>query len=45
VLVTTLKGTPILSASKVAPGAALNLKFHDGEIAAKAAPKQGLLDL
>jgi exodeoxyribonuclease VII large subunit len=45
VLVTTPKGTPILSATKVVPGAALNLKFHDGEVAAKAAAQQGALDL
>jgi exodeoxyribonuclease VII large subunit len=45
VLVTTLKGAPILSATKVTPGAALTLKFHDGEIAAKAAGQQGMLDL
>ncbi len=45
VLVTTPKGAPILSAAKISPGDALNLRFHDGEIAAKAIPKQGLLDL
>jgi exodeoxyribonuclease VII large subunit len=45
VLVTTTAGTPILSAAKIAPGAALKLKFHDGDIAATAAAKQGVLDL
>jgi exodeoxyribonuclease VII large subunit len=45
VLVTTTAGTPILSAAKIAPGAALRLKFHDGDIAATAAAKQGVLDL
>jgi exodeoxyribonuclease VII large subunit len=45
VLVTTPKGAPILSATKITPGAALNLKFHDGEIAVTAAGKQGVLDL
>jgi exodeoxyribonuclease VII large subunit len=45
VLVTTPAGTPILSAAKIAPGAALKLKFHDGDIAATAAAKQGVLDL
>jgi exodeoxyribonuclease VII large subunit len=45
VLVTTAKGTPILSAAKVTAGAALNLRFHDGEIAAAASGKQGVLDL
>jgi exodeoxyribonuclease VII large subunit len=45
VLVTTQKGTPILTAAKINPGDALNLKFHDGDIAAKAAPRQGMLDL
>jgi exodeoxyribonuclease VII large subunit len=45
VLVTTVAGTPILSAAKIAPGAALKLKFHDGDIAATAAAKQGMLDL
>jgi exodeoxyribonuclease VII large subunit len=45
VLVTTTAGTPILSAAKIAPGAGLKLKFHDGDIAATAAAKQGVLDL
>lgn len=45
VLVTTQKGTPILTAAKIKPGDALNLKFHDGDIAARAAPQQGALDL
>ncbi len=45
VLVTSPKGAPILSSSKVKPGDALKLKFHDGEIAARAAPQQGMLDL
>jgi exodeoxyribonuclease VII large subunit len=45
VLVTTPKGAPIISATKIIPGAALNLKFHDGEIAATASGKQGILDL
>ena len=45
VLVTTPKGTPILSARKITPGAALNLKFHDGEIAVTTSGKQGMLDL
>ena len=45
VLVTTPKGVPILSAAKIKPGDALNLKFHDGNVAAKAAPQQQSLDL
>ena len=45
VLVTTPKGAPIISATKIIPGAALNLKFHDGEIAATASGQQGILDL
>jgi exodeoxyribonuclease VII large subunit len=44
-LVTTPKGVPILAAGKIKPGEALNLKFHDGEISARAAGKQGVLDL
>jgi exodeoxyribonuclease VII large subunit len=45
VLVTTPKGMPLLDAAKITPGATLNLKFHDGEVAAKALPKQAVLDL
>jgi exodeoxyribonuclease VII large subunit len=44
VLVTTPKGTPILTASKIKLGDTLTLKFHDGVIGAKAAAKQGVLD-
>jgi exodeoxyribonuclease VII large subunit len=36
-LVTNRKGAPITTAAGVAPGAALTLRFADGEIAAKAA--------
>jgi exodeoxyribonuclease VII large subunit len=45
VLVTTPQGKPILTAAKIHPGDSLSLKFHDGEIAAKATPQQQLLDL
>jgi exodeoxyribonuclease VII large subunit len=42
-LVTTPRGAPIQSAAKIAPGAALVIKFADGDVAAKAAPVQGSL--
>jgi exodeoxyribonuclease VII large subunit len=45
VLVTTPQGKPILTATKIHPGDSLSLKFHDGEIAAKATPQQQFLDL
>jgi exodeoxyribonuclease VII large subunit len=45
VLVTSPKGAPILTAAKIKPGDALNLNFHDGTVAARSAPQQGLLDL
>ena len=44
-LVTNTKGAPISSAAQVSPGAALIIKFADGEIAAKAAAKTAQLDL
>ncbi|NNM57987.1 exodeoxyribonuclease VII large subunit, partial [Acidocella sp.] len=44
-LVTNAKGTPISSAAQVSPGAALTIKFADGDIAAKAAAKTAQLDL
>jgi exodeoxyribonuclease VII large subunit len=44
-LVTNAKGAPISSVAQVVPGAALNIKFSDGDAAVKAAAKQGLLDL
>lgn len=44
-LVTTPKNTPVVSAGAVAPGAALNIRFADGEVAVKAAPVQGSLGL
>ncbi|MDE8348707.1 MAG: exodeoxyribonuclease VII large subunit [Acidocella sp.] len=45
VLVTTPKGIAVSSSLAVAPGAALNLRFSDGEVAVKAAPVQGALSL
>ncbi len=45
VLVTTPKGAPISTATKIKPGDALTLNFYDGEVAARAAPQQGSLDL
>jgi exodeoxyribonuclease VII large subunit len=42
-LVTNAKGAPIQSAAAVTPGAALNLRFADGDVAVKAAPVQGTL--
>jgi exodeoxyribonuclease VII large subunit len=42
-LVTTPKGVPVQSAAKIAPGAALVVKFADGEVEVKAAAKQGTL--
>jgi exodeoxyribonuclease VII large subunit len=44
-LVTNTKGAPISSAAQVAPGAALTIKFADGDIAVKAAAKTAQLDL
>jgi exodeoxyribonuclease VII large subunit len=44
-LVTTGKGTPVTSASKIAPGAALSLRFADGEVAVRAEKKTAQLDL
>ena len=44
-LVTNAKGEAVKAAAKVAPGAALKLRFVDGEVAVKAAPVQGRLDL
>jgi exodeoxyribonuclease VII large subunit len=40
-LVTNAKGAAISSAAAIAPGAALNLKFADGEVAVKAGPPPG----
>lgn len=42
-LVTTQKGAPVVSAAKVAPGAGLNIRFADGEVAVVAGAKQGSL--
>ena len=42
-LVTNAKGAAIASAAQVAPGAALTIKFSDGDVAVKAAPVQGSL--
>jgi exodeoxyribonuclease VII large subunit len=42
-LVTNAKGTPLQTAAAVPPGAALKIRFTDGEVAAKAAPVQGSL--
>jgi exodeoxyribonuclease VII large subunit len=44
-LVTNAKGTPIQSAAAVPPGAALNLRFTDGDVTVKVAPVQGVLPL
>ena len=44
-LVTTAKGTPVTSAAKVAPGAALHLRFADGDVAVRAEKKTAQLDL
>ncbi|HQT40071.1 MAG TPA: exodeoxyribonuclease VII large subunit, partial [Acidocella sp.] len=44
-LVTTPKGAPVLSAAAVTAGAALNIKFSDGDVAVKATPVQGALPL
>jgi exonuclease VII large subunit len=41
--VTNAKGAAIASAAQVAPGAALTIKFSDGDVAVKAAPIQGSL--
>jgi exodeoxyribonuclease VII large subunit len=42
-LVTDTKGAAIQSAAAVAPGAALNIKFSDGDVGVKAVPVQGRL--
>jgi exodeoxyribonuclease VII large subunit len=44
-LVTTAKGAPVTSASKITPGAALSLRFADGEVAVRAEKKTTQLDL
>jgi exodeoxyribonuclease VII large subunit len=44
-LVTNAKGTPLKTAAEIPPGAALTLKFADGDVAVKAAPVQGVLPL
>jgi exodeoxyribonuclease VII large subunit len=44
-LVTNAKGEAVKAAAKVAPGAALKVRFVDGEVAVKAAPAQGRLPL
>lgn len=44
-LVTNTKGAPVSSAAQVAPGAALTIKFADGNLAVKAAAKTAQLDL
>jgi len=44
-LVTNAKGAPVTEAAKVAPGAALSLRFADGEVAVRAEKKTAQLDL
>jgi len=44
-LVTNAKGAPVTAAAKVAPGAALSLRFADGEVAVRAEKKTAQLDL
>ena len=44
-LVTNAKGAPVQKAAEVAPGAALKIKFADGDVAVKAEPKKAQLDL
>jgi exodeoxyribonuclease VII large subunit len=44
-LVTNAKGEAMKKAAQISPGAALKLRFVDGEVAVKAAPVQGRLDL
>jgi exodeoxyribonuclease VII large subunit len=44
-LVTTAKGAPVTAAAKIAPGAALSLRFADGEVAVRAEKKTAQLDL
>lgn len=44
-LVTNAKGGAVSSAAQVAPGAALTVRFADGEVAVKAAAKTKQLDL
>jgi exodeoxyribonuclease VII large subunit len=44
-LVTNAKGAPVQKASEVAPNAALNIRFADGEVAVRATPKTAQLDL
>jgi exodeoxyribonuclease VII large subunit len=44
-LVTNAKGAAISSASSIAPGATLKIRFADGEVGVTAAPVQGSLGL
>jgi exodeoxyribonuclease VII large subunit len=44
-LVTNAKGAAVASAAAVAPGAALNVRFADGEVKVTAAGRQGVLPL
>jgi len=44
-LVTNAKGSAVSSAAAVAPGAALNVRFADGEVKVTAAGRQGVLPL
>jgi exodeoxyribonuclease VII large subunit len=44
-LVTNAKGAPVQKAADVAPNAALNIRFSDGEVAVRAAAKTAQLDL
>ncbi len=44
-LVTNARGAPVSSAAQVAPGAALSIKFADGDVAVKAAARSAQLDL
>jgi exodeoxyribonuclease VII large subunit len=44
-LVTTSKGVAVSSVRQVSPGAALKVRFADGEVPVQAAGRQGMLDL
>jgi exodeoxyribonuclease VII large subunit len=44
-LVTNAKGAPVQKAAEVAPNAALNIRFADGEVAVRATAKTAQLDL
>ncbi|HET9147137.1 MAG TPA: exodeoxyribonuclease VII large subunit, partial [Acetobacteraceae bacterium] len=44
-LVTNARGAALTSAREIAPGQAVSIHFHDGEVPARALPVQGRLDL